>query len=85
MNPTTHLDGATRFIIATTLVLFAAALLVKGFSHDILLEAGVFLVSVKLVLLAYHTSVATADARVRLDALSAALARVEHVLATRGQ
>lgn len=32
--------------------LFVLALFLKGFSHDLLLEAGVFLVSVKLILMA---------------------------------
>jgi hypothetical protein len=32
--------------------LFALALFVKGFTHEMLLEAGVFLVSVKLILMA---------------------------------
>jgi hypothetical protein len=40
-----------------TLVLFIVALFAKGFTHDLLLEAGVFLVSVKLILAAYKNSV----------------------------
>jgi len=40
-----------------TLALFIAALFATGFTHDLLLEAGVFLVSVKLVLMAYKNSV----------------------------
>jgi hypothetical protein len=40
-----------------TLALFIAALFAKGFTHDLLLEAGVFLVSVKLILMAYKNSV----------------------------
>ena len=32
--------------------LFLVALFVKGFTHEMLLEAGVFLVSVKLILMA---------------------------------
>jgi hypothetical protein len=35
-----------------TLVLFLLALILQGFNHDSLLEAGVFLVSVKLILMA---------------------------------
>ena len=40
-----------------TLVLFVVALFAKGLTHDLLLEAGVFLVSVKLILAAYKNSV----------------------------
>ena len=41
-----------------TLALFVVALFVKGLTHDLLLEAGVFLVSVKLVLMNYKNSLA---------------------------
>ncbi len=53
-----HFDAGSLVIIAITLVLFVVALFVKGFTHDLLLEAGVFLVSVKLILMAYKNSVA---------------------------
>ena len=48
-----HLDLSTLIIILITFILFVAALFTKGFTHDLLLEAGVFLVSVKLILMAY--------------------------------
>lgn len=38
-------------------LLFILALFTKGFTHDLLLEAGVFLVSVKLIMMAYKNSV----------------------------
>jgi hypothetical protein len=38
-------------------VLFGVALFEKGFTHDILLEAGVFLVSVKLIIMSHKNSV----------------------------
>jgi hypothetical protein len=47
--------------MAVTLVLFIGALMTKGFTHDLLLETGVFLVSAKLIIMAYKNSV-TADA-----------------------
>lgn len=37
-------------VILLTFSLFATALFFKGFTHDFLLEAGVFLVSVKLII-----------------------------------
>ena len=52
-----HLDLGSIIILLITLVLFIAALFVKGFTHDILLEAGVFLVSVKVIMMAYQNSV----------------------------
>lgn len=42
-------------VIGLTFILFIAALFIKGFTHDLLLEAGVFLVSVKLILLSQKT------------------------------
>jgi len=44
-------------VIIVTFVLFIVALFTKGFTHDILLEAGVFLVSAKLIMMAYSNSV----------------------------
>ena len=52
-----HLDLGSIIILLITLVLFIAALFVKGFTHDLLLEAGVFLVSVKVIMMAYKISV----------------------------
>ncbi|MGA2922507.1 MAG: hypothetical protein ABSE28_15460 [Candidatus Sulfotelmatobacter sp.] len=45
-------DPWALIIIVMTLVLFLLALILRGFTHDLLLEAGVFLVSVKLILMA---------------------------------
>ncbi len=52
-----HYDFWSVLVITITLILFVVALLVKGFTHDMLLEAGVFLISVKLILMSYKTSV----------------------------
>ena len=49
-------DPWTIIVIVLTFVLFAVALFVNGFTHDVLLEAGVFLVSVKLILMAKENS-----------------------------
>jgi hypothetical protein len=54
-----HFDVGTSVVIAITFVLFVLALFIKGFTHDLLLEAGVFLVSLKLILMAYKSSVTT--------------------------
>jgi len=52
-----HFDLPTVIVIVITFVLFTIALFVKGLTHDILMEAGVFLVSVKLILMSYKSSV----------------------------
>ncbi len=54
-------DPVSLVVMVVTLLLFIGALITKGFTHDLLLEAGVFLVSVKLILMAYKNKV-TADA-----------------------
>ncbi|MBW2240001.1 MAG: hypothetical protein JRD87_00895 [Deltaproteobacteria bacterium] len=52
-----HFDVGSMIIIIVTFVLFTVALFTKGFTHDLLLEAAIFLVSVKLIIMAYHNSV----------------------------
>jgi len=42
---------ASSVVILVTFMLFILALFAKGWTHDLLLEAGVFLVSVKLIML----------------------------------
>jgi hypothetical protein len=51
-----HFDSGTILVIILTGLLFIAALFVKGFTHELLLEAGVLLVSIKLILMAYRNS-----------------------------
>ncbi len=45
-------DPGAIIVILLTISLFVVALFVKGFTHELFLEAGVFLVSVKLILMA---------------------------------
>lgn len=51
-----YFDLGSIVVIGITFFLFVFALLVKGFTHDLLLEAGVFLVSVKLILMGYKNN-----------------------------
>ena len=53
-----HFDPPSLLVITITAALFMLALLVKGLTHDMLLEAGVLMISIKLVLMAYKNSVA---------------------------
>lgn len=61
MRTSRHFDPGSVAVIVVTLALFVTALAVKGFTHDMLLEAGVFLVSVKLIIVGYKNSIATAS------------------------
>ncbi len=72
------MDTGSVAVTAITLGLFVAALFVKGFSHDLFLEAGVFLVSVKIILMSYKNGVSVADLNDKLDAILAALRNDTH-------
>jgi hypothetical protein len=54
-----HFDTGSLIVMIITLVLFMLALFFTGFTHALLLEVGVFLVSVRLIMMAYKTSVRT--------------------------
>ena len=70
------MDIASMVVIAITFVLFAIAVVEKGLTHDLLLEAGVFLVSVKLILMSAKMTRATTETQRRLDTIQAALDRM---------
>lgn len=77
-----YLGPGTIVIILTTLVLFTAALFVKGFTHDLLLEAAVFLVSVKLIILSYRNSKGVEAIQDKLDIILSEEKHLERVLDT---
>jgi len=56
-----YFDAGTLIVIMITFILFSAALFVQGFTHDLLLEAGVFLVSVKLIIMSYKNGKANSE------------------------
>ncbi len=64
-----HFDPGSLGVITVTFILFAVALVVKGMTHDLLLEAGVLLISIKLIMMAYKLSVTADESRARLDEL----------------
>jgi hypothetical protein len=68
-----HFDPWSLIVIILTLVLFAVALMKKGFTHDLLLEAGVFLVSAKLVLMSYKLSVTMVNLQQQVEEILDAL------------
>ncbi len=52
-----HVDIGSMIVIIITFVLFILALFSKGLTHDLLLESGVFLVSVKLIMMSRANSI----------------------------
>lgn len=67
------LDIGSWVTIVVTLVLFAVSLFVKGVPHDLLLEAGVFLVSLKLIIMTYKNSIASDEVKAEIRELREAL------------
>ena len=51
-----YLDAGSTVVIFITFTLFFISLFLKGLTHDILLESGVFLVSVKLIIMSYKNN-----------------------------
>ena len=62
-----HFDFGSIIVILVTFVLFVSAIFTKGFTHDLLLEAAVFLVSIKLIVMAYKNIDATDAIHEKLD------------------
>jgi hypothetical protein len=77
---TKYLDSWSAVIIAMTLVLFVAALFLKGLTHDLFLEGGVFLVSAKLVIMAYKSNLLGERLEQRLDQIQETLYRQDAAL-----
>jgi hypothetical protein len=76
-----HFDPWSLIVIILTLVLFAVALMKKGFTHDLLLEAGVFLVSAKLVLMSYKLSVTMVNLQQQVEEILDALRKQDKPVA----
>ena len=68
-----HIDLNSFIIIFITFLLFFIALFVKGLTQDMLLEAGVLLVSIKLIMMAYKH-------RVYIDELKEELREIKELI-----
>jgi hypothetical protein len=65
--------ASTIAIILITLALFIAAVFTTGITHDILLEAAVFLVFVKVILSAIRTNTITNNILEQLEGIKSLL------------
>ena len=72
-----NLDHGSLVVMTVTFALFALALIAKGITHDLLLEAGVFLVSVKIMMMAYKLSITANQTKAQLDELVETVRRIE--------
>ena len=64
------------FVIFLTLILFVLALFTKGLTHDLLLEAAVFLVSAKIILATLKIEHANADLKKQIEEIDRKLDRL---------
>jgi hypothetical protein len=68
-----HFDPWSLAVIVLTFALFIIALFIKGLTHEILLEAGVFLVSIKLIMMSHKNSVLAKKTEYQLERIYQAL------------
>ena len=72
-----YFDIATLATIVITFILFVVSLFLKGFTHELFLEAGVFLISVKLVMMSYRHREAEVGMEGSLKDIKETLRRME--------
>jgi hypothetical protein len=72
-----HLGLVNTFIIALTIILFGVALFTTGFTHDLLLEAGVLLVSIKLIMMSYKNSLSNKELLDKIKEISEKLDKIQ--------
>ena len=70
-----YLDLGSRLVIALTFILFIAALFTTGLTHDLLLESGVLLVSIKLIIMNYKNSISNKELLKNLDEIKKILTK----------
>lgn len=66
MPKNTLLELGSHATIGITLALFVVAIFTKGLTHDLLLEAGVFLVSAKLIMMSHKNALVADELRSEL-------------------
>ncbi len=63
------LDTGNLIVVVLTIILFIVAIFLKGFTKDLLLEAGVLLVSIKLIFFANKQIIFDREVMSRFDEL----------------
>lgn len=62
-----YLSAADSIVIIITFLLFVIALFTKGLTHNLLLEAGVLLVSIKIIMMSYKNIISVKGIMKELD------------------
>ncbi len=65
-------------VISITIILFVVALFVKGFTKGLLLEAGVLLVSIKLIMMNHKASISRKKIMEELSNIKETLKNIEN-------
>lgn len=68
-----YFDSWSILVIVTTFLLFSISLFFTGLTHALFLEAGVFLVSVKLIMMAYKGEKNTRRIKTELEEIKVLL------------
>lgn len=68
-----YLSAADSLVIVITFLLFVIALFVKGLTHNLLLEAGVLLVSIKIIMMNYKNNISVKAIMKELDEIKQAV------------
>ena len=72
-----RVDVWSVVVVILTLLLFIVALFQKGLTHDILLESGVFLVSVKLILMSHKSRTMAGEIEDHLEEIKSMLRDIQ--------
>lgn len=72
-----YLDLTNILVIALTIILFVVALFLKGFTHDLLLEIGVLLVSIKIIMSSYKITLLNKELLDKLSNIEKSLSKEE--------
>ena len=62
-----RLDMGSMAIIFITFTLFVVSLFQKGLTHEILIDTGIFLVSVKLIVMSFRNNLYMKDLNQQLE------------------
>jgi hypothetical protein len=73
-----YLSVADFLVITVTILLFAIALFTKGFTHDLLLEAGVLLVSIKIIMMNYKNIISNKEILKELNEIKQAIIEIKN-------
>jgi hypothetical protein len=73
-----HQSKTDLLVIGITTILFIVALFVKGLTKEILLEAGVLLVSVKLIMMNHKASISRKRIMEELSNIKETLKNIEN-------